>query len=238
MKRFLLTIGCLISFNLASKAQVEVQGLSIENLRPVEELVTIAIERSSDIKALNVSQLQKDQEIAIDKKKWLQHLSLAAGVNYGNGIVADQLTGDQVGTSLTYLARQNVTYNIGFNIRLPFTEVSSRKNVIKIKSLEIEKLDHLKTSQEDVLRKEIIQVYSNLKHFITSIEVQSEVVESNEMALTIAEGYFKAGKIGMEQYRMAVESRYSSKLEFEKAKNEAWLAYNTLKAIVGEEILK
>ena len=80
---------------------------------------------------------------------------MAAGVNYGNGIVADQLTGDQSGTRLTYLSRQNVTYNLGLNIRLPFTEVSSRKNEIKLQALEKEKLDHLKGKEEELIKKDL-----------------------------------------------------------------------------------
>ena len=75
--------------------------------------MAVAIGKSSSIKALEISQLQTDQEIAMKRKKWLQHVSLAAGVNYGNGIMSDQLVGDQSGTRVTYLSRQNVTYNVG-----------------------------------------------------------------------------------------------------------------------------
>lgn len=237
MKKLITTITTFLALTALSYAQDALPQLKVENLRPIEELIQAAIERSASIKALNVSQEQADQEIAMDKKKWLQHLSLNAGVNYGNGVVSDQLIGDQ-STSLTYLTRQNVTYNMGINIRLPFTEVSSRRNQIKIKELEIEKLDYLKDQERVLMKKEIVKLYSDLKHYMTSIEIQAEVVEANEMALTVAEGYFKSGKLPLEQYRMAVESNYSSKLEFEKAKNQTWLVYNTLKTIVGQEILK
>lgn len=237
MKKIVLTITALIALTALAKTQEALPQLKVENLRPIEELIEAAVERSSTIKALNVSQDQTDQEIAMNKKKWLQHLSLNAGVNYGNGVVSDQLIGDQ-STSLTYLTRQNVTYNLGVNIRLPFTEVSSRRNQIKIKELEIEKLDYLKDQERELMKKEIVKLYSDLKHYITSYEIQAEVVETNEMALTVAEGYFKSGKLPLEQYRMAVESNYSSKLEFEKAKNQTWLVYNTLKTIVGQDILK
>jgi len=237
MKKLIITITTLLALTALSHAQDALPQLKVENLRPMEELIEAAIARSSAIKALNVSQEQTDQEIAMNKKKWLQHLSLNAGVNYGNGVVSDQLIGDQ-STSLTYLTRQNVTYNMGVNIRLPFTEVSSRRNQIKIKELEIEKLDHMKDQERELMKKEIVKLYSDLKHYLTSIEIQAEVVEANEMALTVAEGYFKSGKLPLEQYRMAVESNYSSKLEFEKAKNQTWLVYNTLKTIVGQEILK
>ncbi|KYG73501.1 hypothetical protein AWW68_12465 [Roseivirga spongicola] len=227
-----------MSFTGLSFSQTTATQLKVENLRPVEELMAVAIGKSSSIKALEISQLQTDQEIAMKRKKWLQHVSLAAGVNYGNGIMSDQLVGDQSGTRVTYLSRQNVTYNVGLNLRLPFTEVSSRKHEIKIQQLEIEKLDYEQESEEELIKKEIVKLYSDLKHYIKSIELQAEVVESNEMSLTVAEGYFKSGKLPLEQYRMAIESNFSSKLEFEKAKNEAWLAYTTLKTIVGEEILK
>lgn len=237
MKKLITTITTLLALTALSHAQDALPQLKVENLRPIEELIQAAIERSASIKALNVSQEQADQEIAMDKKKWLQHLSLNAGVNYGNGVVSDQLIGDQ-STSLTYLTRQNVTYNMGVNIRLPFTEVSSRRNQIKIKELEIKKLDYLKDQERELMKKEIVKLYSDLKHYLTSIEIQAEVVEANEMALTVAEGYFKSGKLPLEQYRMAVESNYSSKLEFEKAKNQTWLVYNTLKTIVGQDILK
>ncbi|WP_420386818.1 TolC family protein [Roseivirga sp.] len=238
MKKIIYILLIAAYFANVSLAQVEAPSLKVENLRPVEELIAVAINKSAAIKALNVSQQQTDQEIAMNRKKWMQHLSLAAGVNYGNGIVYDQLSGDQSGTSLTYLTRQNMTYNVGLNIRLPFTEVSSRRNEIKIKELEIDRLDYLKDEQAELLKKEIIKLYSDLKHYITSIAIQAEVVESNAMALDVAEGYFKAGKLPVEQYRMAVESNYSAKLQFEKAKNDAWLAYNTLKNLVGEDILK
>lgn len=238
MKKILTTLIALLSFITMSMSQSSIAQLKVENLKSVEELMALAIERSSSIKALGISQQQTDQEIAMKRKKWLQHLSLAAGLNYGTGIMADQLTGDQTGTRLTYLNRQNVTYNVGINLRIPFTEVSSRKHEIKIQQLEIEKLDHEQNTEKELIKKEIVKLYSDLKHYISAIGIQAEVVEANEMALTVAEGYFKSGKLPLEQYRMAVESNYSAKLEFEKAKNQTWLVYNTLKTIVGQDILK
>jgi len=135
MKKLTTILIALMSFTGLSFSQTTATQLKVENLRPVEELMAVAIGKSSSIKALEISQLQTDQEIAMKRKKWLQHVSLAAGVNYGNGIMSDQLVGDQSGTRVTYLSRQNVTYNVGLNLRLPFTEVSSRKHEIKIQQL-------------------------------------------------------------------------------------------------------
>lgn len=238
MKKLVTTVALLFSLGSPLLAQKVNQELKVENLKPVAELVEIAIARSPNISALNYSQEQISEETTIAKQKWMQYLSLAAGVNYGNGIISDQFMNDQSGQSLTYLTRQNVTYNVGLNFRIPLTGITSRKHEIKIKNLEVKKMEQMKHSESDLIEREIIKLYSNLKQFLIAVEIQAEVVHSKEMALSVAEGYFKSGKLPVEQYSSAVETSYAAKLEFEKVKNEAWLAYNSLKSLVGQEILK
>ena len=169
----------------------------------------------------------------------MQHLAFTAGVGYGTGITSDQLTGSNNADSrLTYTTRQNMYYNIGVNIRLPFTEVATRKSELKIKKLEVERIDYMKQEQKDLIREEVILRYKSLQFALASIELQNEVVETNDIPLQVAESYFKAGKLPVEQYRMAVDASYSANLELEKSKSEAWYAYRALKELVGQNILK
>lgn len=221
------------------KSQDLVQGeLGMETIKPLDELMQLAIGNMAALNTLTTSQEIYREETQITQKKWLQHLAFTAGVNYGNGIVSDQLTDGTTSNRLTYLSRQNVTYNVGLNLRLPFTEVSSRKHEIKIKQLEIERLEGLKNERKEFIRGEVIRFYKDLKSSLQSMELQSEVVQANEMALEVAENYFKAGKLAMEQYRMAIDSHYTSRLQLEKSKNEAWYCMRSLKELVGQSILK
>jgi outer membrane protein TolC len=213
--------------------------VALDKIKPVEDLISLALAHAPGIKAFGTSQEQQQQEIAITEKKWLRHLSLAAGVNYGNGVVSDQLTsGVGVDNRITYLARQNVTYNVGLNIRLPFSELASRKNEIRIKKLEIERLEYLKQDQKTLIREEVLKRYKSLAFCLKAVELQTEVVEANDIALQVAENYFKAGTLPMEQYRMSVDQTYSARLELEKSKNEAWYCFKALSEIVGQSILK
>ena len=238
MKKLTLYIVILCLPSLAA-AQDKELALAMEKVKPINELVELAISNAPALNVFSTSQDQTREEMAITQKKWLRHLSLTAGVNYGNGIVSDQLT-NGIGTDnrVTYLSRQNITYNVGLNIRLPFTEVSSRKNEIKIKKLEIERLEYLKQDGQKVIEQEVINRYKSLMTCLKSVELQTEVVQANDLALKVAESYFKAAKIPVEQYRSAVDQSYSAKLELEKSKNEAWYCYKSLSALVGASILK
>ncbi|OEK04553.1 TolC family protein [Roseivirga misakiensis] len=234
---FLAMLLALLLLSQVSKAQV-LDNVALDNIKPLEELLTIAEGNMASIDRLSTSQEKVMEEISVTKKKWLRHLALTAGVNYGNGIVSDQLTDGATDNRFTYLTRQNITYNVGLNLRLPFTEVSSRKHEIKIQKLEIKRLEGMKQEQRDFIRQEVVRFYKELKSCLKAVELQTEVVEANEVALKIAENFFKAGKTPMEQYRMAVDACYTSKLEYEKSKNEAWYCMKILSELVGESILK
>lgn len=214
------------------------EDLGIETIKPLKELMNLAIGNMAALNTLTTSQEIYREETKVTQKKWMQHLAFTAGINYGNGIVSDQLTDGATDNRFTYLSRQNVTYNVGLNLRLPFTEVSSRKHEIKIKKLEIDRLEGLKNERKEFIRREVIRFYKDLKSCLKSMELQAEVVEANEIALKVAENFFKAGKLAMEQYRMAIDSHYTSRLELEKSKNEAWYCMRSLKELVGQSILK
>lgn len=235
---FIIMIFALLLLSQAAKAQEIPSTVALDKIKPLNELLSLAQGNMAAIDRLSSSQEKVLEEMKVTKKKWLRHLALTAGVNYGNGIVSDQLTNGTTDNRFTYLSRQNITYNLGLNIRLPFSEVSSRKHEIKIKKLEIKRLEGMKQEQRDFIRQEVIRFYKELKSCLKAMELQTQVVEANEVALKITENYFKAGKTPMEQYRMAVDANYTAKLEYEKSKNNAWYCMRTLNELVGESIIK
>ena len=239
MKRsyHILLLFAALSLNVQAQALNE-NDMAIDRLKSLEEIMMMVLNNAPGLEVLNTSQEQTKQEIALTRKKWLRHISLTAGVNYGNGVISDQLRNNSGIDNVAYLTRQNVTYNVGLNLRLPFTEISSRKNEIKVKQLEIKRLEYQKKDQSQLIRHEVIRRYNALKSCLKSLELMAEVVEANDIALKLAENYFKAGKLPMEQYRMAIDQRYSSVLELEKTRNEAWYCFKSLQEMAGTSILK
>jgi len=248
MKRlFFLQLALVIQLTAAAQTQRELSRLSatdfgemtMDRIKSLDELILLASGNSSLIDAFSATQDRTKQEIEITRKKWLQHIALTAGVNYGNAVNFDQLSDNSINdTRLTYYTSQNTYFNVGLNIRLPFTEVSSRRNEIKIKELEIKRVEYLKGNEIDQITEKVIKCFGDLKYALKTIELKSEVVETNDVALEIAESYFKAGKLPVEQYRMAVDQSFTAKLELEKAKNDAWYSFRTLNELVGQSILK
>lgn len=234
---FIAMLFALLVLSQTSKAQESI-NIALDRIKPLDELLELAQGNMAAIDRLSTSQAKVSEEILVTKKKWLQHFALAAGVNYGNGVMSDKLTDGGTNNRFTYLSRQNVTYSIGVNVRLPFSEVASRKHEIKIKKLEIKRLEGMKQEQRDFIRQEVVRFYKELKSCLKAMELQTEVVDANEIALKITENYFKAGKTPMEQYRMAVDAKFTSKLEYEKSKNEAWYCMRILAELVGQSILK
>lgn len=235
---FIAMLFALLVLSQTSKAQAISNNIALDRIKPLNELLNLAQGNMAAIDRLSTSQAKVSEEMLVTSKKWLQHFALTAGVNYGNGVVSDQLNDGSTANRLTYLSRQNVTYSMGINIRLPFSEVTSRKHEIKIKKLEIQRLEDMKQEQRDFIRQEVVRFYKELKSCLKAMELQTEVVDANEVALKITENYFKAGKTPMEQYRMAVDAKFTSKLEYEKSKNEAWYCMRMLTELVGQSILK
>lgn len=239
MKNLLFILLLLAGILQSLSAQKPMSDdLALNQVKPLDDLLSLAESNLAAIGRITSSQDKTYEEIKVTRKKWLQHLALTAGVNYGNGIVSDQLTAGATDNRFTYLTRQNITYNLGVNLRLPFSEVASRKNEIKIKKLEIQRLEGLKEEQKEFIRQEVIRFYKELKSCLKAMELQTEVVEANEVALKVVESYFKAGKTPIEQYRMAVDANYTARLEYEKSKNEAWYCMRSLEELVGQSILK
>ncbi len=215
----------------------DVSELAIERIKPLEELLTLAEQNLTSLRALKSQQDIFVEQNKMTKKNWLNHISANAGVNYGNGIIGSNLI---QGTDQTasYATTQNMTYNVGLNIRLPFAAVASRKNEIKINQLEIEKIEGQKQEQKDLIRSEVIRLYTELKNILATLKTQAEVIEANDIAMKVSENYFKAGKLDIEKYRTALDVTYMAKLEYDKTKNLAWFNIRMLRELVGEEILK
>lgn len=233
MKKLILLLLMLNA--LALKGQEPLMGM--DKIKPLDSLISMALKNAPGVNRLTTGQMQKKEEMAMSKKDWLQHVAFTAGYNYGNGVISDQLLTSNDNQN-TFVTRQNATYNLGLSIRLPFSEVASRKNKIRLNKLAIEELEYQKSDIKKVIAEEVAKRYNQLNLSFKIIELQTEKLQANESALLITEGYFKAGKAEMDAYRMALDIMTTSKIELEKTKSEAWYNLKSLEQIVGSPIIR
>jgi outer membrane protein TolC len=236
MKR-LITISILLLQWFSLQSQTERGDIAMDKIRPLDSLIEAALNRTPLIKRISTGQLQREQEIRISKKDWMQHLALNAGYNYGTGIISDQLTTSTDNTA-TFITRQNATYGVGISIRLPISALSERKNKIKIHELAIEEMEYQKQDLMQMIRNEVITRYTQLILSLKTMQLQNDKVETDATAFEIADNYFKIGKLDIDQYRMIVDISTTSKIELEKIKSEVWYNLKSLEQLVGQSVTK
>ncbi len=231
-------IAFLLIFFLATKFSVaqDFQGLTMERLRPLDVLIQDALVNAPLINRLSKGQAQKEQEILLNRKAWTQHIALTGGYNYGNGVVADNLS-SPTDTQAVFRTSTFASYSVGISLRLPISEFTTQKNKVKIHELAIEEMEYQKEDLRNVIAEEVIKRYNSLERALTTIKLQALKVESNEAAVQVTESYFKSGTADIDQYRMALDILTTSRIELEKTKSDAWYYKRTLEEIVGASIL-
>ncbi|MCS5491095.1 TolC family protein [Algoriphagus limi] len=235
MKNWSLILVFLIPFHVFG--QEVNSSLTEENLLPLGVLIETAISNAPLISRLSKGQEQRQEEIKIAKKSWTQHIALTGGYNYGNVVVADRLTTPQ-DISTVFRTNTSSTYYVGAALRLPLSELSTRKNQIKIQELAIEEMEFQKLDIEQTIQQEVTKRYNELLKSLTTIRLQAKKVEADETAVQITEQHFRNGTATMDEYRMALDILNTAKIELEKTKRDAWFYMQTLEQFVGSSIFK
>lgn len=233
MKKVIILVG-LILMAQATVAQ-DFQGLSLQRLRPLDSLIEEALDKAPLIQRLAKGQEQKEQEIMLSRKAWLQHLALTGGYNYGNGVVTDNLTTSSDNQAV-FRTSNFSTFSVGVSLRLPFSELTNQKNRVKISQLAIEEMEFQKEDLRNVITEEVITRFNNLERILKVIKLQALKVEANEVAVQVTESHFKQGTADIDEYRMAMDILSTAKIELEKSKSDAWFYKRTLEEIVGSPI--
>lgn len=233
-KNLLVVLAFLLS--VQSWAQ-DFKGISVDRLRPLDSLIVEALEKAPLIHRLTKGQEQKQQEIILSRKAWLQHIALTGGYNYGNGVITDNLT-TRSDNQAVFRTSNFSTFSVGVSLRLPFSELTNQKNNVKISQLAIEEIEFQKEDLRNVIAEEVIERYNNLERTLTTIRLQSLKVEADEAAVQVTESHFKQGTVDIDQYRMAMDILTTAKIELEKSKSDAWFYKRTLEEIVGSPIFR
>ena len=222
---------------LWTSAQQTSSEVRLEQLLPLDSLISMALENAPLVKRLSMGQAQREEEIKIARKSWMQHLALTGGYNYGNVVVADQMATPQ-DVSTVFRTNTSATYTVGVSLRLPLSEFATQKNKVSIQEYAIKELEYQKEDLQLTIRQEVIQRYNDLHRGLTTIKYQAQKVEANEAAVQVTENHFKTGTASIDQYRMALDILTTSKIELEKTKSDTWFSLKSLEQIVGSSILK
>lgn len=230
-----LTIGGTFFLVNQASAQTDTIRWKGKALAPLSVLIDRAQQNSHALKANDreVEILALDRDIT--KRQWMQHVSVVAGVDAGNGNYVS--TNTEAFTAInSSLNRKAVQFAVGVNVQLPLNTLGNRKAEIQKHSLMMEKELLLKASLGQTIREEVINRYTRFKEAVQLLDLQAGVNEASSIKLTAAEKYFKEAQLSVEDFSQAMEQHFQNKMELERKKSTVENALLLLENIVGTSI--
>jgi outer membrane protein TolC len=228
-KKLFVLILCFITW----KVVVSQNGNDIsERLLPLSALMDSAALHSPMLKFYNADILINELKVKSEKRDWMRHLGVEAGVKYG--LLDNVVFSSYFGANMNNF-NSETRYSIGAYLRIPIGSVLD-KSAVKMSEQEIVKAEQLfeRTLQE--LRQLVIIQYNNLIKSHRSLIVRSNLVATYEAQMLRAEKDFTEGNIDVSEYARLNEMYTTSILNLEENKVEFNTALQILQETVGVKI--
>lgn len=224
----LLTIALLLAATTAF-AQNETDNYQ---LPPLDSLIKIALENSPILRSQDVWIEIQQQEWKLEKKQWMNLVSVGAATNVGTNSVLDY---QQTTTSAEYITlnRQSAVYNAGLAVRISLGDVLTRGDKNNIARLEWERAQADRLILEDKIREEVISQYDHLQAALRLLTLEAQSLESQRLAFEVADTYFREGTMKLETYSVELSKKISAEKTLEYSRIEAQKSYRQLRELVG-----
>jgi outer membrane protein TolC len=214
--------GVLFVFNLNTLNAQEVDSTATNSLslRPLSELIEAAIQNAPELRNNQVDYARQALAYKIQKRNWVDNLSINGTSLYGNGSVVDY---SNAGSSSTYVLsdRKSLNFNIGVGIRITGGDIVNRGAKAEMQRLQLDHIQNERQIIENRIREVVINVYSQLELALKVVKLRSEVVENQRLVLSIAEKYFKEGNYKPADYSSMLDKITAAQEQFEQAKADA-----------------
>ncbi len=233
LKRF-FKIGTLILFSGISMLSVA-QTAEMKDIVAANELFRVklpTLQALIDSTCKN-SPILKSQQSNIDinelrlkilKSEWIKNINIESSFQYGmfGNVLLNPDSENPLANSVLTTNKQT-RYSTGVSVKLPISEIISRKHEIKIgeESLEQTRMEKEKLTEE--LRKLVIIQYNDLilKHKV--LLISNNNLQSQNLQLMMTEKEFENNKVNVGEVARIREIQSKSEIEFETAK----AAFNT-----------
>lgn len=243
MKRLIQNIIFIVALFYAPSVLCQAQDTKIvaDSIVPNGELPELRVFLDSAIISsplLKVSDKQISQvfeQIKIEKKSWSDYLSLDANAKYGlyNQISLSDITAATASDAGIQSKNQQLNYFFGVTFKLPFSDIATKKNKLKILNDNIDEKQQQKEELKNQLKQLIVEQYYNLIYLNKSMKINQNMLQSMSINLMKAERDIQTGIITLENYNAMVYQQGKAEDSFYKAKSEYYAQYKKLMIICG-----
>lgn len=202
----------------------------------LEAVIDSALKNSPLLKANLYRLATHDQKTVMNRKSWLDHLSIQGHTSYGIfNQLANQVfqeSGVQINSnSLNQTARGQ--YFAGFGMKVPISVFTSRKQRRSIDRLEREVLlwEHEQTKND--IRKIIIEEFYALRHFKESLIVLRNLLESVRISYVIAQKDVENRRMGLDDFGGVAVIFSKAQVDYSRTKNEFYRQLELIEMLAG-----
>lgn len=234
-KRVLLPILIIIICSSKLYSQ-DIETKKIE-LLPIEQIIDSAISTNPTLQKQRSKKEIINQQIKLNNKSWLNHISITGNSLYGTGSIIDNQS-TATNEIIRFQNSTSVNYNIGLSMRVPLSSIINTRNEKKILKEEYKIIEYEDNEILNELINKISLKYYSIVNNLNQAELASEVLEANRMKMELSESFFKSGKIDISIYKTDLENYYQSKSKYLEVINKCKYELYDLKKLVGTEIIK
>jgi outer membrane protein TolC len=220
-----------------SRADLDPIQNSALTLRSLNELTELAILNAPELKNNQVEYARQAMVVKLQKRAWLDNISINTASLYGNGTIVDASNN---GTTTAYALsdRKSLNFNVGVGVRISGGDILNRGTKVEIQRIQLEKVQNDRLIVESRIRETVINIYTQLELALKIVKLRGDVVENQRLALTIADKYFQEGKYKPTDYGTLLDKITAAQEQYEQAKSEAKKLALLLKNIVNVSVWK
>ena len=215
-----------------STNQEDSLSLSIPSLNTV---IDLALKHSPLLKAKALNSEIVNQELKIEKKKWLNYIFIEGAANYGlfDQVIISGFSTEGNPSTGTLSKSEQMRYYAGFGLKLPLSAFTSRKNELKIKKLNYQQTKYELQEFENQLRQIIIDEYFKMKYLEESMKTFSNIYQTLEISYLKAEKDVLDGRMNLNDFALLVSTLGKSKDDYNKTKSNFYAQYFKLQELTG-----
>lgn len=233
-------IGLILctGITIFSVAQTDDIGLASERFRKkipsMEALIDSTCKNSPILLSQQANIDINELRLKISKTEWIKNINIESSFQYGmfGNILLNPDAEDPLANSVLSTNKQT-RYSTGVSLKLPISEIISRKHEIRIGQEMVDQTRYEKEKLSEELRKLVIIQYNDLllKHKI--LLISNNNLQSQNLQLTMTEKEFTNNKVDIGEVARIKEMQSKSEIEFETAKTAFNTSYLLLQEITG-----
>jgi outer membrane protein TolC len=205
------------------------------NIPPLSRLIESALQHSPLLNAKTIDKKSAEQQIAIEKKKWMDHIYLDGAGNYGmfDQLVVSGYNTDGSANSGLLSRSEHVRYYAGVSVKLPVSSLTSRRKELNKSYFQLEQANFEILEIQKQIKQLIIKEYYLFIYYRESMENFFVILQTLQISSLKAEKDLLNGHIDLNEFAQISTMTGKAGEDYLKAKNNFYAQYHKLQNLTG-----